>query len=201
MMMFKRIVKIVSFSLILYFTVIAMKRVFSIDLDHFDAVFPHFPIVYSWVVDWPFGLVEGWFFSMNLVIPDIVRELLVFWFSMGRVVRKSIGDIAARSDAMEEKYNPRPKVGLQENVRQFLCGPVFKESVLATFFWPYRLLVDLKGTYSTHREYHSGQVDPVEVKTYDPFIFWELSPKGVAIYLGLSVVVLGVLMGLNASFA
>ncbi len=199
--MTKLAIRIVFTIFTIYLTVIALTKVFGIELAGLNYAFPQFTIPYQIAIEWPFNVAKNWLLSFSVHIPEIAREVLVLWFAMGRIVRRSISDISAESDAMTERYNPNPKVEVKEKIRKFLRNPVkvvtsflktplFRESVIATVFWPWRLVHDIKGTYLTHREYVDGKDEPIAVRKYSWFIFWGLSPKKVAIYIGISTITL-----------
>ena len=210
--MLKTLIRGISFLLIVYFTVIAIKRIFDIDLNNLGEFWDRFTFLYSFIIDKPFEAFREWLASHGMIVPNIVRDLTVFWFAMGRVVKKSIEDIAADSDDRAEKYSLVEKAGWKETLvrafknpkvaaRNYFTNPVFKERMIATFFWPHRLFVDLRGDTLTHREYKPGSDTPVEVKEYDLFIYWGLSPKRVLIYLAVSAITLAGLTILNVSLA
>lgn len=192
-----------------YFTIAALIKLFGLDLDVISCFFEIFLLPYQVTIDPPFELAKNVLGSMSITIPNFVRDLIVLWIALGRIVRKAISDISAEIEEKSEKYNSQPKQPLTEKIIQFIKKPVgsirdwfkkpvVKEGIVATLFWPYRLWVDLKGDYVTYREYVDGQQDPIEVKKFEQTIYWSLSPKKVLIYLAVSFLLLGALVILNS---
>ena len=176
-----------------------MIKILNLDVLDWARIAPTLVWPYDPLIGGPFDRIKALLELIDIGPPDFVRDLTVIWIALGRVVRRTISDMNAESEAMRQKYNPPPKISLRDKVVSFLSNPVgvfrkwlkklvIREGAIATFFWPYRLYVDLRGEYTTDRIWDRDATEPREEKRW--ISYWGLSPKKVLIYLGVSVLIL-----------
>lgn len=165
-----------------YATAVAIGKLLEIELYPWANLFRGASRPYDLAIGVPFERLQVCLRNISVSFPTWVRDVFAIWIVLGRLVRQSIGDMAAKIEANHYKWSlMRPLPTLREKLSEFLKAPkefvrawwqkaATKESIRFTIFPPGRLYVDIRGGY------------------------WSLTPKLVAVYSAYSIGILALIV-------
>lgn len=204
-----RLWRFVAGALVVYLTATAIGTLFGIQYATWADLFRLFAIPYDLLIDTPFSKLQNWTSSLGIHIPDWLRDSFVLWIVLGRLVRRSIHDMVARSDDKHWRYNssgPRPTWRHKlskwfrtpyQALKEWWRDPLTQESIKWTIFPPWRLWVDLRGDHVEYKLYDDDHPYGKNIKEFRLTIYWNLSPFMVLRYLLASLFVLSVLCSID----
>jgi hypothetical protein len=158
-----------------YATAVAIGKLLEVELYPWANLFRGASRPYDLAIGVPFEWLQVHLRDLRLSIPTWTRDVFAIWIVLGRLVRQSIGDMAAEIEANHYKWSlERPLPTARERLSEFFKDPkkvvrvwwqkpATKESIRFTILPPGRLYVDIRGG------------------------FWSLTPKLVTVYSAYSV--------------
>lgn len=171
---------------VLYATAVAVGTLFGVQTYPWADLFRGASVPYDISIGIPFEWIQARLHSLYIPVPTWVRDVLTIWIALGRLVRRSISEMSAQTDADYHKLaREKQPPSLREKVYAFLKEPrkslrlwwqkpAVRESVRFTLFPLGRLWVDLR-----ERRY------------------WGLTPKMVGLNLVYALAGLGLFLVLD----